>query len=100
MNLKEIEVKLKRVSDLYAEKFKIKRTDDWFILKIQEELGELSSAHLKLTERGRIGEKSQEELQKNLRDEIADVLAMTILFAIDKNVDVEQALNDKWFKYL
>ncbi len=100
MNLKEIEEKLKRVSDVYAEKFKIKRDQDWFILKIQEELGELSSAHLKLTERARTGEQTDVELQKNLRDEIADVIAMTMLFAHHKGIDVEQALKDKWFKYL
>ena len=45
----------KRVSDVYANKFGIKRDDDWFILKIQEELGELTAAHLKLTQRARIG---------------------------------------------
>lgn len=100
MNLKEIEEKLKRVSDIYAEKFNIKRNDDWFVLKIQEELGELSSAHLKLTERARVGELSKVELDKNLRDEIADVIAMTILFAQHKGIDVETAIKDKWFKYL
>ncbi|MBK8202517.1 MAG: pyrophosphatase [Bdellovibrionales bacterium] len=100
MNLKEIEEKLKQVSDIYAEKFNIKRDDDWFVLKIQEELGELSSAHLKITERARVGNQSKPELDKNLKDEIADVIAMTILFAHHKGIDVESAIKDKWFKYL
>lgn len=100
MNLKEIEEKLKKVSDIYTEKFNIKRDDDWFVLKIQEELGELSSAHLKITERARVGNQSKPELDKNLKDEIADVIAMTILFAHHKGIDVESAIKDKWFKYL
>jgi NTP pyrophosphatase (non-canonical NTP hydrolase) len=76
------------------------RDDDWYIIKIQEELGELSSAYLKLTQRARIGEKTTQELEKNLEDEIADVIAMTLLFAKNKNIDVEKALNDKWFCHL
>ncbi len=100
MNLKEIELKLKQIIDGYSEKFAIKRDDDWYVLKIQEELGELTAAHLKLTERGRVAGKSKDELEKNLREEIADVIAMTILFAQHKGIDVEQALQDKWFKHL
>lgn len=100
MTLKEVEEKLKAVSDLYAGKFGIKRDDDWFVLKIQEELGELTAAHLKLTQRARVGDLSTEKLQQNLEDEIADVLAMTLLFAKHKGVDVETALKNKWFGYL
>ena len=100
MDLKEISEQLGKVSDIYAEKFKIRRDDDWFILKIQEELGELSSVYLKLTQRARIGHDTPAELEKNLRDEIADVIAMTLLFAKHRDIDVEQALKEKWFRYL
>lgn len=100
MNLKEISEKLNQVSDIYAEKFGIRRDDDWFILKIQEELGELSSAYLKLTQRARVGEASAACLEKNLKEELADVLAMTLLFAKNKGIDAEEALKDKWFKHL
>lgn len=100
MNLNEISERLSKVIDIYAEKFSIRRDNDWFVLKIQEELGELSCAHLKLTQRARVGEASVEELEKNLRDEIADVIAMTLLFAKHKGIDVEKALEEKWFKYL
>lgn len=75
MNLNEITTRLLRVSDQYAAKFSIRRDDDWFILKIQEELGELSAAYLKLTQRARIGQASSDELEKNLREEIADAIA-------------------------
>ena len=100
MALKDIAEKLSRVADGYAEKFKINRDTDWYVIKLQEEVGELSAAHLKLTQRARVGEKSQADLEQNLRDEVADVLAMTLLFAKHKGIDVEQALADKWFRYL
>jgi NTP pyrophosphatase (non-canonical NTP hydrolase) len=100
MNLNEISERLGKVSDIYAEKFGIRRDDDWFVLKIQEELGELSSAYLKLMQRARIGEETQASLETNLKEEIADVIAMTLLFAKHKGIDVEQAIKDKWFRYL
>lgn len=100
MNLNEVTSKLVQVSDIYAKRFQIERDDDWYVLKIQEELGELVSSYLKLTKRARVGEDSNEILQTNLKEEIADVLAMTLLFAKHKNIDVEQAVKDKWFKYL
>lgn len=100
MNINEISDELSKVIDIYATKFEIRRDDDWFILKIQEELGELSSAYLKLTQRARTGQSTQIELEKNLRDEVADVIAMTLLFAKHKNIDVEQAIKEKWFQYL
>ena len=100
MDITLITAKLKQVSDIYAAKFGIRRDPDWFVLKIQEELGELTSAHLKLTQRARLGSENPEALQKNLEDEIADVIAMTLLFAEHKNIDIEKALRAKWFQYL
>lgn len=100
MNLKEISEQLGKVSDIYAQKFGINRDNDWFLLKLQEEMGELSAAYLKLTQRARVGTDSKEELEKNLNDEIADVMALTILFARNRGVDVEKAIKDKWFQYL
>lgn len=100
MKIQKMTKKLAQVSDIYSKKFSIERDEDWFILKIQEELGELSSAHLKLTHRGRIGKKSKRSLEQNLEDEIADVLAMTLLFAEKKGIDAERALKRKWLKHL
>lgn len=100
MKLAELENKLSQISDLYAEQYKINRTDDWFILKIQEELGELAAAHLKCTARGRIGQQSSAELNQNFKDELADVIALAIIFATHKGLKTEDILRDKWFKYL
>lgn len=100
MTLKEITDNLQKISDIYAKKFMINRNEDWFILKIQEELGELASTHLKLTNRGRLGDSSKASLEENLKEEIADVISMTLLYAKYKGIDVQKAIEEKWFKYL
>lgn len=40
-----------RVSDAYAQRNGIARDDDWYLLKLHEELGELTAEYLKLLER-------------------------------------------------
>ncbi len=42
------------VSDTYAGRNAIARDDDWYLLKLQEELGELAAEYLKMTSRGRL----------------------------------------------
>lgn len=100
MNINEVTSKLTTISDLYAKRFSVNRTDDWYLIKLQEELGELCAAFLKISNRGRTQNQSQEDLRKNLEDEFADVVAMTLLFAKSQDIDVEKALKGKWFKYL
>ncbi len=62
------------ISDIYAGKYAIDRTDDWFLLKLQEELGELAQTHLRLSGRGRGTATEQDRA-----DEAADVLCMLLL---------------------
>lgn len=100
MNIQDMVTSLKKVILIYSEKYSIDLSDDYYLLKIQEELGELSSAHLKLTNRARKDSIPNEELQKNFEDEIADVLAMTMLFAEAKGLNVEDVLKRKWLRYL
>ncbi len=73
---------------------------DYFLLKVTEEWGECVQSYLMKTERGRRKGKTDAELQKDLQDEFADVLGFLILFAQHEGIDPEQALNEKWFKYL
>lgn len=100
MELNEISDKVAKICDIYLEKYNIQKSDDWFLLKIQEELGELTSVYLKLTQRGRTRNEEKAELEKNFQDEIADVFAFILLFARHKNINVQQALKTKWFKHL
>lgn len=100
MLIKELTQNLADISDLYAKRFSIERSPDWYLIKIQEELGELSAAYLKLSGRARGSDETREEQKKNLEDELADVLAMTLLFAKSQGIDPVKAIQQKWYKHL
>lgn len=89
-----------RVSDIYAQRHEINRDADWYLLKLQEELGELSAEYLKLSGRGRLKDAGPEAIRAALEDETADVLAMVLLFARNNGIDLDAALQRKWFKHL
>lgn len=89
-----------RVSDRYAELFDIARDDDWYLLKLQEELGELTAEYLKTTSRARLKGADAATIRTALEDEAADVLAMVLLFARHNQIDLDAALQRKWFSYL
>ena len=83
------------ISDIYAGKYAIDRDDDWFLLKLQEELGELAQAHLRLSSRGR-GEASEQDRA----DEAADVLCMLLLYCRRFGIDPDAAVRRKWLAWL
>lgn len=88
------------VSDTYAARCDIERDRDWSALKLSEETGELIAAHLKLTGRGRRAGVSEADLRTALEDEAADVFAQLIIFCRENGIDLMQALDRKWFRYL
>lgn len=99
-DLKRLTELVSQVSDTYAQKCDIQRDDDWYVLKLQEELGELVAEHLRATGRGRMKGMSGEDVKTALANEAADVLAHLLLFAKARDIDLEQALARKWFSYL
>ena len=68
MNLSDLTTSVLRISDLYAAEHGIERSGDWALLKVQEELGELTAEHLRMSGRAR-GEADAGKLG----DEAADV---------------------------
>ncbi len=93
--LAELAEDVGRVSDLYAARFGVRRDADWALLKLQEELGELAQAHLRLSGRGR-GEASEQ----GRADEAADVLCMLLLYARAHGIDLDAAVRRKWLAHL
>ena len=83
------------ISDIYARNYAIARDDDWFLLKLQEELGELAQAHLRLSSRGRGAATEQDRA-----DEAADVLCMLLLYCRRFGIDPEDAVRRKWLAWL
>ncbi|MFA6297152.1 MAG: phosphoribosyl-ATP pyrophosphohydrolase [Candidatus Paceibacterota bacterium] len=88
-----------------VEKYKITYPDvkmdrDYLPFKITEEWGELMQTYLMLTDRGRQKGKTKEEIVNMMEMEFADMFAYLLVFAKNENIDLVQALNNKWFKYL
>ncbi|ODT64995.1 MAG: phosphoribosyl-ATP pyrophosphohydrolase [Pelagibacterium sp. SCN 63-23] len=96
----ELSALVARVSDIYAARNDIARDDDWFMLKLQEELGELTAEHLRLSGRGRRKGRDDAVISEARADEAADLLAMLLLYARHNRIDLDAALERKWFRYL
>lgn len=95
MQLKALQADVLRISDIYAAEHAIDRDRDWALLKLQEELGELTAEHLRLSGRAR-GQADESALA----DEAADVMGMLLIYCARAGVDLEQAMRDKWLRWL
>jgi len=95
MKLTELTASVLRISDIYAREHSIDRDRDWALLKLQEELGELTKEHLNLSGRAR-GKPDPQALG----DEAADVLGMLLIYCDHAGIDLEAAMQRKWLKWL
>lgn len=95
LDLEGLTASVLRISDIYAAEHGIDRDRDWALLKLQEELGELTAEHLRLSGRAR-GTPSAEALG----DEAADVLGMLLIYCDRAGIDLEQAMQRKWLSWL
>lgn len=98
--LKQLQCDSEAVSRLYARRCDINRDDDWQILKLQEEVGELASAYLRMTGRGRLKGDGHDTIRRQFEDELADCIAQIVLIAERFDIDLDEAINRKWFQYL
>lgn len=98
MNLKSLTAKIELVSDNYSKKFGISRDKLWYLLKLQEEMGELTQAYLSMSGRGRHKNKTKDELKSDFEHEIADVLCHILLLIKSEGVDLKKAIDEKWLK--
>ena len=84
------------VSDRYARVHGIDRDETWYLLKLHEEVGELTQAFLMSTGRARDKGLDATELRAALCAEMADVLCQALLFARNQGVDLGAAVAAKW----
>ncbi|MEI6690345.1 MAG: pyrophosphatase [bacterium] len=96
MDLNQVSRSISVVSDNYAKKFGIKRDGNWYVLKLQEEMGELIQSYLMMIGRGRQKNKTTEEITEDFHKEMADVFCHVLLLAKKYNVDLEKEVNEKW----
>ena len=65
------------------------------LLKVQEELGELTAEHLRMSGRARGAADAGK-----LGDEAADVLGMLLIYCDRAGIDIEAAMQRKWLHWL
>jgi len=98
--LKSLAEKVEQVSQIYAERHEITRDDDWFLLKLQEEVGELTQAYLRFTGRSKLGPVEADDHRAELEDEVADVVCHALLLAKRCGLGVDAAIERKWLTHL
>ncbi|MFF2268332.1 pyrophosphatase [Cellulosimicrobium cellulans] len=108
LTVSDLGERVEAISALYARKFGVERDPDWFMLKLAEEMGELTQAFLVATGRTRPrgdappsgaspdGVAVPDGGASPLADEVADVLAHLLLLARSQGVDVDAAVRRKW----
>lgn len=95
LDLKALQSSVLRISDIYAAEHGIDRDRDWALLKLQEELGELTAEHLRMSGRARGAADAGK-----LGDEAADVLGMLLIYCDRAGIDIETAMQRKWLHWL
>lgn len=96
MEIDELTERVEGVSARYASSLGFERTAEWYVLKLQEEVGELTQAFLMRQGRARAKGRDGAELDAEFRAEVADVLCQALLLARHHGVDPSTAVADKW----
>jgi NTP pyrophosphatase (non-canonical NTP hydrolase) len=99
VELKQLSDEVEIISRVYARVHGVERTDDWLVLKLQEEIGELTQAFLTMSGRSRDRGLSEGEIRDAFRGEVADALAQLLLVARRFDVDLTEELERKWFRW-
>ena len=97
MELKDIQDQITKKFISNLERDKIELSNDYLMLKINEEIGEFMQAYLIHKKKCR-PEKciSEEESKRELAKELADVLGIAFVIASKMDIDLEEALLKKW----
>jgi NTP pyrophosphatase (non-canonical NTP hydrolase) len=88
--------RLEAISAAYAATYAIDRDGDWFLLKVQEEMGEMTQAWLARTGRSR---RDTDDGAARLPAEVADVFCQLLVFARAAGVDLDAAVREKWLRW-
>lgn len=96
MDLTRLSDDVEVVSRGYAHANGFTRDRTWFLLKLQEEVGELTQAFLMRTGQARSKGNTQQELDDRFGAELADVLCHVVLMARHHGVDLEEQVERKW----
>lgn len=97
MNFKEIQEEIVKNAIEYGRKYRIEIDENFALLKLYEEVGELAQAILIHRKQCRPEKYVSEEISKNeVAKELADVMGMVIVNAHLMRIDLEEAIDKKW----
>lgn len=96
MDVSELTAEVEAVSRIYATRHQIHRDDAWFLLKLQEEVGELTQSYLMRAGQARDKGHTEAEIEADFRAELADVFAQTMVMARHFGVDLQTEIERKW----
>ena len=96
MNLKDAAAHCDKAWSQYAEKHQIKRDDEFYFFKMQEELGELIRAFLELRGSEKQRKSSIEELKSRLASDITSLVGNALILSKHFEVDLEKTLKQKF----
>ena len=95
-NLDLLAKKFGEASIRYCQEHNFEKTNDWVLMKLQEEVGELFQAYLMKTGRARNKGQSQAELEDMFACELADVFGMLMVLINETDIDINAYLTKKW----
>ena len=99
VDITELSERLEKLSVRYGEVLGFERDPDWFLLKLQEEMGELTQAYLQHTGRARTKGQSPDQIRNTFHQEFADVFCQLLLLARQHDVDLPTEIEKKWLAH-
>jgi NTP pyrophosphatase (non-canonical NTP hydrolase) len=97
MNFQDLQRKVVQNAINYGKKYNIKIDCDFALLKLYEEVGELTQAILIYRRKCRPEKYVSNEIsKKEIAKELADVVGMAIINAHLMGIDLEKAIDKKW----
>jgi len=97
MDFKELQTKVVQNALNYGKKYNVTIDEDFALLKLSEEVGELAQAVLIHRKKCRPEKYMPEALSKSeVAKELADVVGIAIVNAHLLGIDLEEAINKKW----
>ena len=95
--MKELQAKIVKTARDYGVRHNIVLDSDYIMLKLQEELGELTQAYLIYRRKCRIQKyRLEAEAKAEVANELADVAGFIFFLAEVLEIDLEAALVSKW----
>lgn len=99
MELNDLTARIGRISVRYAGIHDIDRSPEWALLKLMEEVGELTQSHLTASGQGRDRGRTGEQQREHVSEELADALGMFLVYADMQGIDLEAAMAHKWLRH-